>query len=96
MFFDLEAVEFFHRFYEGVEVFAGDFLDFFALAADEGVMAVVNAVVFDFATNVAFHTMDFVDEVEVFENLNNAIDRDGIEIDFVFLERDFGDLVWGK
>lgn len=94
MFFDFEAVEFFHRFYECVEIFAGDFFDFFTLLADEGVMAVVDAVFIYFATNVTFDAVNFVNEVELIEHLNNTIDRNSIEINFVLLEGDFGDFVW--
>lgn len=94
MLFDLEAVEFFHRFYEGVEVFAGDFLDLFALTADEGVVTIVCDVVFYFATNVAFNAVHFVNEVKIFEDLDNTVHRDRIEVDFVFLEGDFCNFVW--
>lgn len=94
MFFNFEAVKFFHRFNESVEVFAGDFLDFFALTTDEGVVTVVDAVIFYFATNVAFNAVHFVNEVEVFEDLDDAIDGDRVEIDLVLLEGNFSDFVW--
>lgn len=80
---------------KGVEVFAGDFLDFFALATDEGVVAIVE-IFFHLAANEAFDAVDFVDEMEMFEYLNDPVDRDGVEVDFVLLERDFGDLVGRK
>ncbi len=91
MFFHFELVEFFHGFDEEVEVFAGDFLDFFALAADEGVVAAF--FFFYFAADVAFDAVDFVDEMDFFQDLNDAVDGDGIEVDFVLLKGDFGDLV---
>ncbi len=96
MLFHLEFVGFFHLFDEGVEVFAGDFLDFFALAADEGVVAVVGAVIFYLAADVTFHAVHFVNEVEFFHDLNDAVDGNGIEVDFVLLERDLSNFVGRK
>lgn len=92
MLFDFETVGLFHLFDEGVEIFAGDFFDFFALTTDERVVA-LGVTFFHFAANVAFDAVDFVDEVEFFEDLNNAVNGDGVEIDFVLLEGVFGDFV---
>ncbi len=94
MLLDFEFELFFNLFDEGVEVFAGDFLDFFALSTDERVVAAF--FFFDLAADVAFYAVDFVDEVEFLENLNNAVDGDGVEINLVLLESNFGNPIWGK
>lgn len=49
---------------------------------------------FHFTSRVSFDAMHFVGEMERFENLDNSIDSDRVEIDFVFLPGDFRDLVW--
>lgn len=92
MFLDFEFKLFLDLLDEGGEIFTGDFLDFFALAADEGVVAAF--FFFYFAADVAFDAVDFVNQMDFFQNLNNAVDGDGVEVDFVLLEGDFGDLVW--
>lgn len=96
MFLHLESVKFFHRLDEGVEIFTGDLLNFLTLTADERVVAVIDLTLLHLAADVTLDAMHFVDEVELFEDLNNAIDGNGVEIDFVFLESDLGDLVWRK
>lgn len=68
-------------------------MDFFAFATDKRVMAVVE-IFFHFAADETFDSMYFVNEMELLHHLNNAINGNGVEVDFVLLERNFGDLVW--
>lgn len=96
MLLDSEFVLALRLFDEGVEIFAGNFLDFFTLAADERVVTVFVIFFLHLATNVALYAVNLVNELELLHDLNDAVHGNGVEIDFVLLEGNFTDLVWRK